>query len=141
MKLQKETLDTVKEALDRLKTKVQAAEKDVESLFSSHGSMSVEFLEKLTGLNEKLQEEWKWVNNRYNERQNLWTKSDQIMQSFDQKQTELLDYLKNEILHKYGEKLDQDIETARTKIANHVMDCQEIRSKLSTQEASKGKIL
>ena len=140
LKLQKETLDTVKEALDRLKTKVQAAEKDVESLFSSHGSMSVEFLEKLTGLNEKLQEEWKWVNNRYNERQNLWTKSDQIMQSFDQKQTELLDYLKNEILHKYGEKLDQDIEIARTKIANHVMDCQEIRSKLSTQEASKGKI-
>ena len=102
--------------------------------------MSVEFLEKLTGLNEKLQEEWKWVNNRYNERQNLWTKSDEIMQSFDQKQTELLDYLKNEILHKYGEKLDQDIEIARTKIANHVMDCQEIRSKLSTQEASKGKI-
>ena len=140
LKLQKETLDTVKEALDRLKTKVQAAEKDVESLFSSHGSMSVEFLEKLTGLNEKLQEEWKWVNNRYNERQNLWTKSDEIMQSFDQKQTELLDYLKNEILHKYGVKLDQDIEIARTKIANHVMDCQEIRSKLSTQEASKGKI-
>ena len=140
LKLQKETLDTVKEALDRLKTKVQAAEKDVESLFSSHGSMSVEFLEKLTGLNEKLQEEWKWVNNRYNERQNLWTKSDEIMQSFDKKQTELLDYLKNEILHKYGEKLDQDIEIARTKIANHVMDCQEIRSKLSTQEASKGKI-
>ena len=27
----------------------------------------------------------------------------------------LLDYLKNEILPKYGEKLDQDIEIARTK--------------------------
>jgi hypothetical protein len=139
--LQKETLETVKEALDKLKTLVITAEKDIESLFSSHGSMSIEFLEKLTGLNEKLQEEWKWVNNRYIERQSLWNKSDEIMENFDKVQSQLLIYLKNKSLYQHPEQVDNNIETARTKIAHHVMDCQEIKSKLSTQEASKGKLL
>ena len=138
LKLQKETLDTVKEALDKLKSMVQIAETDIESLFSSDGSMSVEFLEKLTGLNEKLQEEWKWVNNRYNERQSLWNKSTEIMQNFEQKQEGLSLYLTNEVLCQHDEINPESIETARTKIAYHVMDCQEIKSKLSTQEASKG---
>ena len=86
LKLQRESLHTVKEALEKLKGLVITAEKDTESLFSSDGSMSVEFLEKLTGLNEKLQEEWKWVNTRYSERNTVWVKSSEIMQTFDAKQ-------------------------------------------------------
>ena len=140
LKLQKESLNTVKEALEKLKALVVAAEKDTESLFSSDGSMSVEFLEKLTGLNEKLQEEWKWVNNRYSERQSVWVKSLEIMQNFERKQNELVTYLANKALHEYHEeKNSNEIESARSKIAYYVMDCQEIKSKLSTQEASKGK--
>ena len=104
------------------------------------GFFKVEFLEKLTGLNEKLQEEWKWVNNRYSERQSVWVRSLEIMQNFERKQNELVTYLANKALHEYHEeKNSNEIESARSKIANYVMDCQEIKSKLSTQEASKGK--
>ena len=107
--LQRETLDTVKEALDKLRTLVITAEKDIESLFSSHGSMSIEFLEKLTGLNEKLQEEWKWVNNRYIERQSLWNKSNDIMENFEKVQSQLLNYLRNKALYQHPEQVDNNI--------------------------------
>ena len=127
----------MKEALEKLKGLVITAEKDTESLFSSDGSMSVEFLEKLTGLNEKLQEEWKWVNTRYSERNTVWVKSSEIMQNFDAKQNKLVVYLSN----KSNQKNKNDIESARSKIAHYVMDCQEVKAKLSTQEASQGKLI
>ena len=47
----------------------------------------------------------------------------------------------NKSLYQHPEQVDNNVETARKKIAHHVMECQEIKSKLSTQEASKGKLL
>ena len=62
------------------------------------------------------------------------------MENFEKVQSQLLNYLRNKSLYQHPEQVDNNIETARTKIAHHVMDCQEIKSKLSTQEASKGKL-
>ena len=78
--LQEKALDTVKIALDKLKPMLRTTDRDFENIY---GSMSIEGVEKLTGLNEKLQKEWKEAVVKYERRKDIWENSSLIVRNLE----------------------------------------------------------
>jgi hypothetical protein len=57
------------------------------------GSLSVEFLEKIVGLSEKLRDEWQQVNKKYRERHGLWKKCNEKRARYVRLHAELSEWL------------------------------------------------
>ena len=91
--------ETVRQALDKLRPTIKKTAKDLEVLT---GSLSVEYLEKIVALSEKLRDEWQMVNKNYSERQTLWNVSQEKHQSYHNKRKELDNWLE---LYKLIDKL------------------------------------
>ena len=68
---QEEALTTANLALERLRPTIKKTAKDLEVMT---GTLSVEYLEKIVALSEKLRDEWQQVNKKYKERHQAWKK-------------------------------------------------------------------
>ena len=68
---QEEALTTANLALERLRPTIKKTAKDLEVMT---GALSVEYLEKIVALSERLRDEWQQVNKRYKERHQTWKK-------------------------------------------------------------------
>lgn len=84
--LQASALETVKEALEKLRPSIKKTAKDLDVLT---GSLSVEYLERIVGQSEKLKCEWQGVNKRFGERQAIFVTSKENMASYEVKLREL----------------------------------------------------
>ena len=89
---QEKALDIVKLALDRLRPTIKRTAKDLEVLT---GSLTVDYLEKIVALSEKLRDEWQEANRRYSERQALWNVSKEKHNSYIKRRDELDSWLEN----------------------------------------------
>ena len=87
---QEKALDLAKMALEKLRPTIKKTAKDLEVLT---GSLSVEYLEKIVALSEKLRDEWQSVNKRYTERQAVWLNSNERQVKYDSKKAELEEWL------------------------------------------------
>ena len=87
---QREALATVNGALERLRPTIKKTAKDLEVMT---GSLSVEFLEKIVSMSEKLRDEWQEINRRYKERHSLWKKCNEKRARYAKLQSELNDWL------------------------------------------------
>ena len=76
---QRHALEIVRHALEKLRPTIKKTAKDLEVLT---GCLSVEYLEKIVGLSEKLRDEWQQVNQRYNKRHVLWVTSKERYDTF-----------------------------------------------------------
>eukprot|EP00094_Tigriopus_californicus_P012072 TCALIF_11665-PA protein Name:"Similar to DMD Dystrophin (Gallus gallus)" AED:0.11 eAED:0.12 QI:11/0.44/0.31/0.89/0.88/0.89/19/143/3398 len=84
--LQASALETVKEALEKLRPSIKKTAKDLDVLT---GSLSVEYLERIVGQSEKLKTEWQGVNKKYGERHATFVASKENMASYELKLREL----------------------------------------------------
>lgn len=87
---QEKALNTVSEALEKLRPTIKRAAKDLEGMT---GALSVEYLEKIVALSEKLRDEWSLVNQHFSERQAVWTECHDKLQNFKQKRMELENWM------------------------------------------------
>jgi hypothetical protein len=87
---QSQALQTVKEALETLRPNIRGTAKDLEVLT---GSLSLEYLEKIVIISEKLRDEWREVKRNYSERYNLWVASNDKHTMYQKRRVELENWL------------------------------------------------
>ena len=132
LNLQQKALDTVKNALDKLKPMVRTTEKDFEFL---SGSMSIEAVEKLTGVNEKLQSEWTTVNGKFTHRKSLWEESSRTLHGLEDEYKALSTQIKQE--KSIPSFVPTHVNNLRGQLIKFLTKGAGLRSKFSTQEATK----
>ncbi len=87
---QARALDTCRDALETLRPTIKRTAKDLEALT---GSLSVEYLEKIVALSERLRDEWQRINRRFSERHAAWVESKERHDSYHRKRRELENWL------------------------------------------------
>ncbi len=87
---QADALETCKSALETLRPTIKKTAKDLEVLT---GSLSVEYLERIVALSERLRDEWQVINRKFSDRHTLWKESKSKHDSYHTKRLEMENWL------------------------------------------------
>ncbi len=130
---QSDALNTVKNALDRLRPTLKQTDQDLDRLSSA--KLSMEYFEKLSNSNSKLHKEWDRVRYRFAQRQELWNASKRLETELQVRKHQLEMWLRGIVNEHSAVMTNEEVETKGKLVADLAGLCKDFMNKTSAQEA------